>query len=281
MNYNYETELNRSIVGSMNERSIDIRRMILDTMLISGRGHLASAFSLVEILITLYDHILKINPSQLDKEDRDRFILSKGHGCLALYAILADKGFISHQDLESFCCLDSILGGHPEFPRIPGIEASTGSLGHGPSIGVGIAVATVKTAARVFVVLGDGECNEGSVWESALSAAKHGLDRLTLIIDYNKHQSFGTTSEVCSLEPFAAKWRAFGFSVSECDGHDIEAMKAIFESLPFTKGKPSVVICHTIKGAGIPITEHNLEWHHKSKFSEDDYSKLLTSLVDH
>ncbi len=278
--YKYDKELKRSVVGRLDQRGIEIRKKILDTMVAAGRGHLASAFSLVEILATLYDHILKVDPSHLNGRDRDRLILSKGHGCLALYAILEDKGFISKPDLMSFCDIGSRLGGHPEYPKVPGIEASTGSLGHGPAIGVGVALATADTNSRVYVVLGDGECNEGSVWESAMSAGNHKLDRLTFIVDYNKHQSFGTTKDVCNLEPFAAKWEAFGFAVSECDGHDMGSLKTVFESLPVCHGKPTVVICHTIKGAGIRSTEHNLAWHHKSKFLKADYQFLVSELTE-
>ena len=166
--------------------------------------------------------LLRYRSQQPDWRLRDRFILSKGHGCLALYAVLADKGFFPVSELATYCAADSRLGGHPE-TKVPGVEASTGALGHGLAIGVGMAIAARLDArdSRVFVVLGDGETNEGSVWESAMSAAKHKLANLVAIVDYNKFQSYGPTSEVLELEPLADKWRSFGFAVAEVDGHDV------------------------------------------------------------
>lgn len=266
----------------LDSRSLALRATILRTLSCARRGHPASAFSLVEILRVLYDDVLRFDSAAPGWPGRDRFILSKGHGCLALYAILADKGFFPDTELARFCQRGGMLGGHPEAGKIPGVEASTGSLGHGPSIGVGFALAARMdaTGARTFVVIGDGESNEGSVWEAALCAAKHRLDNFTIIVDYNKLQSYGPTQEVLPLEPFAAKWEAFGFATREVDGHDVQALHQVFTSLPFTQGRPSAIICHTVKGRGLPCMEHNLAWHHKSNVTDDEAGRLLRELEE-
>jgi transketolase len=245
-----------------------------------GRGHIGSSMSLVELLRVLYDTHLKFNPANPGWEDRDRLILSKGHGCLALYALLADKGFFELSELDTFCAFNSILGGHPDLHKIPGVEASTGALGHGLSIGVGMAISAKlkKKLNRVYVIMGDGEINEGSVWEAALSASKHKLSNLTIMVDYNKLQSYGPTSEVLNLDPLADKWKAFGFAVEEVDGHDIEKLNEVYSRLPFKDSKPNAIICHTIKGKGISFAEGVAEWHHKSGLSRADIESLYKEL---
>ena len=214
----------------LDSRSLALRRVIVQTLVAGRRGHLASALSLVEILRVLYDDVLAVDPGRPDWSGRDRCILSKGHGCLALYVVLQDKGFFPDAVLGTFCQVDSILGGHPEPGKVPGVEASTGSLGHGLPLGLGFALAGRMNGQshRTFVILGDGECGEGSNWEAAMSAAKHRLDSLTVVIDYNKQQSYGDTSEVLELEPFTDKWQAFGFAVAEVDGHDVDALRSAF-----------------------------------------------------
>ncbi len=266
----------------MDDRSRYLRKLILDGFTSAKRGHLAPAFSLVEILRVLYDDILKYDPVNPSWEERDRLILSKGHGCLALYAILVDKGFFSKEELTKFCSMNGILGGHPEI-KIPGVEASTGSLGHGLAIGIGMAIGAKlkKKNWRVFVILGDGECNEGSIWESALIAAKHNLSNLCVIIDYNKFQSYGHVIEVSNLANLMEKWCAFGFDVKEVDGHSVNELKEVFQDFPFHSDRPSVVICHTIKGKGIDFVENNLSWHHKSNFSHEDIKKLYGALGEY
>ena len=264
----------------LDARSNDVRKLIVKTFIAGGRGHLASALSLVEILRVLYDDILKYDPLYPKWKERDRFILSKGHGCLALYALLAEKGFFPMEELWKFCKIDGILGGHPEYGKVPGVEASTGSLGHGFSIGIGMAVNARYEHAmyHIFVVIGDGESNEGSIWEAALCAGKHKLDNLTVIIDYNKYQSYSSTFEVLDLEPLAEKWKSFGFGVFEVDGHDIGQLKSVFSKLPISGGKPSAIICHTIKGKGVSFIENNLFWHHKNKISEEEVNSILAEL---
>jgi transketolase len=245
-----------------------------------NRGHLASAFSLVEILRVLYDDVLKYDALNPRWSGRDRCILSKGHGCLALYALLADRGFFPESELWKFCRPDGILGGHPEYGKVPGVEASTGSLGHGLSIGIGMALngRFEGAAHRVFVIISDGESGEGSVWEAALCASKHRLDNLVVMVDYNKQQSYGTTYEVLDLDPLPDKWRAFGFAVTEVDGHSVSALRGALRATPFEPAKPSLLICHTVKGKGVGFVENNPSWHHKTKISEEDVRSLLTEL---
>jgi transketolase len=267
-------------VLTLDSRSRDLRRLILRALKGGNRGHLGAAMSLVEILRVLFDHYLNYRSDDPCWPDRDRFILSKGHGCLALYAVLVDKGFFSKTELDRFCHSQGILGGHPEAGKVPGVEASTGALGHGLPIGVGMALAGKirQKSYRVVVVVGDGELNEGSNWEAAMSAAKHRLSNLTIFIDYNKFQSYGPTSEVLDLEPLADKWRSFGFSTNEIDGHDVDAMKNLVESLPLTEGQPTVVVCHTVKGGGFPFAESRADWHHKSRFSEEEIQSMHAAL---
>src|SRR5215467_14669425 len=229
----------------LDQRSKELRRLVVRALAGGERGHIGSSMSLIEILRVLYDDVLRYRPSEPEWRDRDRMILSKGHGCLALYAVLADKGFFSLDTLDTFCRRDSILGGHPEAGKVPGVEASTGALGHGLPIGVGRAMGLrIKGSdARVFVVTGDGEINEGSVWEAAMSASKHRLSNLTVMIDYNKIQSAGPTREILDLEPLADKWRAFGFGVAEVDGHDVAALREVLGRVPLEADKPSAIIC--------------------------------------
>jgi transketolase len=248
----------------------------------SRRGHVGSSFSLIEILRVLYDDVLRYDSQNPKWPERDRCILSKGHGCLALYALLAEKGFFPESELWKFCQSDGILGGHPEARKVPGVEASTGSLGHGLSIGIGFALNAryEKANYRTFVILGDGESNEGSIWEAAMCAGKHKLTNLTVLVDYNKHQSYGTTYEVQDLEPLADKWRAFGFAATEVDGHSVEELRSVLLNLPLQADRPTAIICHTIKGKGIPFAENNLKWHHKNKVSDQEIQSMLAALED-
>ena len=264
---------------TLDARSKALRRTIIKTLAAGQRGHVGAAFSLVEILRVLYDDVLKYDAKNPKLPSRDRFILSKGHGCLALYAMLADKGFISESELWKFCKSDGLLGGHPEH-HIPGVEASTGSLGHGMSIGLGMALNARVTGAphRVFVVIGDGESNEGSVWEAALSAGKHKLSNFTVLTDYNKHQSYASTAMVQDLEPLTEKWRAFGFAVRDVNGHDVDELRQTLTTLPLDANKPTAIICHTVKGKGVSYCENDMAWHHQNKVSAADADKLIAAL---
>jgi transketolase len=262
---------------SIDKRSKYLRQLVVNCLISANRGHMGSAMSLIEILRVLYDEIIIFDPYNKNLVSRDRVILSKGHGCLALYAILADKKFINISELDSVGQLNSILGGHPESFKIPGVEASTGALGHGMPIALGMAVAAKikKEKHNVYVIVGDGEINEGSVWEAALSAKKHKLNNLKVIVDYNKIQSYSFTREVLDLEPLKAKWESFGFEVSEVNGHDVVALKDNFTSFnKFKNEKPSVTICHTIKGKGFYFAENNPLWHHKNSFTTEEIKNL-------
>jgi transketolase len=272
--------LDRLSNAALDERSRYLRRLAVRALDKGERGHIGSTMSLIEILRVLYDDVLRIRPSEPAWPGRDRMILSKGHGCIALYVILADKGFFPVETLDTFCHWNSILGGHPEAAKIPGVEASTGALGHGLSIGIGMALAAriQKRDSRVFVVMGDGEINEGSVWEAAMCAGKHRLSRLTAIIDYNKIQSAGPTKEIQDLEPLLDKWRAFGFATMEVDGHDVGELQEIFKRLPLEAERPTAIICHTVKGKGIPFAEHDPSWHHKAKLPLETVVKMYEAL---
>jgi transketolase len=273
-------ELPAAAGHGLDRRSVDLRRLVVRALEGGGRGHIGSSMSLIEILRVLYDDVLRFRPADPHWAARDRMILSKGHGCLALYVVLADKGFFSLDTLDTFCRRDSILGGHPEAGKIPGVEASTGALGHGLSVGLGMALAirARKSDSRVFVVMGDGEINEGSVWEAAMCAGKHGVSHLTAIVDYNKVQSAGPTSEIQDLEPLADKWRAFGFAVAEVDGHDVNALRDVLGRLPLAARKPTALICHTVKGKGIAFAENDANWHHKAKIGADLVSRMYGAL---
>lgn len=261
----------------LDQRSKYLRSLVVRSLIGGGRGHMGSAMSLIEMLRVLYDDIVKFNSSNPLKKDRDRVILSKGHGCLALYAILADKGFFKKKELDNASKLNSILGGHPESFKVRGVEASTGALGHGLGIGVGMAIAAKikKQKQKIFIILGDGEINEGSIWEAALSASKHKLGNLKILLDYNKIQSYGPVKEVLNLEPLKDKWSSFGFDVSELNGHNVKELKANLKK--FVNGKknrPSITICNTIKGKGFYFAENNPKWHHRNSFSEKEILEL-------
>ena len=262
-------------------RSKELRRLVIDMVDVGKRGHIGPAMSLIEILRVFFDSWLNYDPKNPSWEARDRFILSKGHGCLALYAILADKGFFSKDELKTFCKSDSILGGHPERPHVPGVEASTGALGHGLSIGVGMAIAAKITNKehKVAVITGDGEINEGAIWEAVMSASKHKLSNLSLWIDSNKLQSYGLTSEVLDLDPLADKFISFGFEVLEVDGHDVSQIRKTTAKIPTSLDRPTVVICHTIKGKGLPFAEGNPAWHHKSYLSDEEIADMYKLLA--
>lgn len=257
----------------------EIRKDILNMIYRTKSPHIGSSFSMVELLVALYFKVLSVNPEKPEDPNRDRFVLSKGHGCPALYAVLAHKGFFNRDILNGFVVDGGTLEGHPTRDISRGIEISSGSLGHGLSIGVGMAIAAKydQKNYRIFTFLGDGELNEGSNWEAILFAAHHKLDDLVAIVDYNKLQVLGKTSEVLNLEPLTDKWRSFGWEVREIDGHDFKQIIDTFERMPFQKGKPSVIIAHTTKGKGVSFMENVPCWH--DKYPDDqEYKKALTEL---
>lgn len=265
----------------LDERSRALRRLVVRAIGAAGRGHLGPAYSLIEILRVLYDEVLRHRPGEPGWPERDRLILSKGHGCLALYALLADHGYFPVDWLDRFCAYRAELGGHPEAGPVPGVEASTGALGHGLPIGVGMAIAAriASRPSRVVVVMGDGETNEGSVWEAALMAAKHRLSNLVAVVDANGMQAAGPTAGILDMEPMADRWQSFGFRVEEADGHDPVALRAAFGRSFAQQAQPSVLICRTIKGKGFRAAEHNPDWHHKNKLAPADLSAMLGELA--
>ena len=244
----------------------EIRRAVLEMTHRAGSSHVGSALSAADLIAALYSGIVRIDPARAASPERDRFILSKGHACAALYAALAGRGFFPKSWLRDFCQDGSPLAGHATHKGIPGVEVSTGSLGHGLSIGCGLALAAKRDAAayRVFVLLSDGECDEGSVWEAALFAAHHALDNLVAIVDYNKIQSLGAVDEVINLEPFAQKWQAFAWSVAEINGHDLFEIDEALERVPREPGKPTCVLAHTVKGRGVTFMENSIVWHYRA-----------------
>jgi len=243
-----------------------IRAQVLRMTFSANASHVGSCLSIADILAVLYGNVLRVDSARPDQVDRDRFILSKGHATAAVYAALTECGFFPKEWLETYCQNGSKLAGHIIRNGVPGVEVSTGSLGHGLSIGCGMALAGKgdKHPYRVVVLLGDGECDEGSIWEAALFAPHHRLDNLIVIIDHNKIQSFGTVKEVLDLEPLADKWRAFRWAVREIDGHNHEELKNVLTDIPFEIGKPTCIIAHTIKGKGVSFMENQLAWHYKS-----------------
>ena len=242
-------------------------------------SHIGSCLSIADILSVLYAEVLRHNPATPVAPDRDRFILSKGHGAAALYAVLAECGFFPVEWLDGYCQEGSPLVGHASSHGVPGVEVSTGSLGHGLPIGCGMALHARRARARhrVFVLLSDGELDEGSNWEAALFAHHHRLGNLTAVVDFNKIQSFGRVDEVLALEPLAAKWRAFGWQVEELDGHDHAALSAALTRLHLDGDLPSVVIAHTVKGCGVSFMEDRLEWHYRSP-DDDELRRALAEI---
>jgi len=235
----------------------------------ANASHIGSCFSTVDILNVLYSGIIRVTPNSIHSSQRDRFIMSKGHAAAAVYATLCETGFLDINWLVRYCQNEAPLGGHIT-ANVPGVEVSTGSLGHGLSIGCGMAIdgRSEYRQYRVFVLMSDGECDEGSVWEAALFAPYHNLENLTIIIDYNKIQSFDRVENVLELEPFADKWKSFGWAVREIDGHNLQDIKKTLENVPFEKGKPSCIIAHTTKGKGVSFMENKVEWHYKSPTKE-------------
>jgi transketolase len=243
----------------------NIRVSVLQMVNRASASHVASALSICDIVATLYGDVMRFDPRNPEWDERDRFILSKGHACTAIYAALAECGFFPHEDLVNYGKDHSVLMNHISH-YVPGVEFSTGSLGHGLPFGTGKALAAKKRKLpwRTFVLMSDGELNEGSNWEAFMFAAHHGLDNLVAIIDYNKMQSLTTVEATLRLEPLADKFAAFGWAVREADGHDHGTLSQLLNQAPWVPGKPSVLIAHTIKGKGVRFMENRIEWHYKS-----------------
>jgi transketolase len=259
-------------------KSVHYRKNLLKYIKKAGAGHTGGDLSCTDILNVLYNDVLRITPETSNDPLRDRFIQSKGHSVEALYVVLADRGFFPEEDLNTLCTFRSPYVGHPT-RKIRGIEFNTGALGHGLPISAGIALAAKMDGLpyRTFTLMGDGELAEGSNWEAAMMAAHYRLDNLTAILDHNTLQISGRNRDVCSPYPIDEKFRAFGWAVTEVDGHDITALRAVFDHLPLEPGKPSLILAHTVKGKGVSYMEDEKKWHHGVP-SDDQYRLALEEL---
>lgn len=267
-----ETRANHEVRWEiMQAAARSIRGQVVTMSHVGKAPHLGSSLSCVDILVAAYWGVLRVDPARPDDPARDRFILSKGHAATALYATLAERGFFDRSILEEFNRPGGRLAEHPSLGCVPGVEASTGSLGHGLPLGLGMALAqrVHGSPSRVFVLMSDGECQEGSVWEAALFAAAHRLDRVAVVIDYNKWQATGRTDEIMAMEPLAGKWQAFGWTALEVDGHDLMALVDALERVPDRSGRPLAVVAHTIKGKGISFMEDDNNWHYRIPTAEE------------
>lgn len=251
-------------IAELELKSIHYRRAILTCIARAGAGHTGGSLSCVDILNVLYNAVLRVDPAHPTWPDRDRYVHSKGHAVETLYVILADKGYYPAAMLETMEKAGSHWVGHPT-RKVPGVEHNTGALGHGLSAAVGMALAARKDGRpyRVFVLLGDGELTEGSVWEASMSASFYQLDNLVAIVDRNTLQITGRTEEVMALEPLAERFAAFGYAVRTVPGHDIAALLEVFSQVPFAPGKPSLILAQTVKGKGVSFMEDAVEWHHR------------------
>jgi transketolase len=251
--------------GKLERIARKVRMSSLQMVYDANLGHPGGDLSAADILAVLYFDILRLDPANPRWPDRDRFIMSKGHCSASFYSTLAEAGFFPRERLAEYMKPLSMLNGHPDRNKVPGVEANTGPLGHGLPIGVGAAKAAKITGAswRTFVLTGDGELQEGSNWEAAMSAAQFQLDNLTVIVDRNRLQQGDATERTVALEPLADRWRSFGWAVKETDGHDLALLGRTFRATPFEAGRPNCVIAHTHKGRGVSFMEDRAEWHHR------------------
>ena len=254
----------------------DLRLIIAEMVAASGEGHIPSSFSIIDILEVLYSKILRFNPTEPDWTDRDYFVLSKGHGAAALFAILNKVGIIAKQHLDNYSLSSGILGGHPDATNVPGAEASTGSLGHGfpTAVGIALGLRIKEQGNKVFCLVGDGECHEGTIWESANIASNLKLGNLCVIVDFN-----GSAKQLMPHDEMTSKWAAFGWKAIEVDGHDVNQLHQTFQNLQFgIVSQPTVIVANTVKGKGVSFIEGHGNWHHKIP-SEDDMKLIRMELL--
>lgn len=270
------------LIKEIEEKALCIRKHGINMTVKAGRegGHLGSGFSIVDIITTLYLGVMKKDPKNPCWPDRDRFILSKGHGVLGLYPVLAECGYFPIETLDTFEQAHSCLAGHPCMKGVPGIECSTGSLGHGISIGLGMALAAKidKKDYDVYVLIGDGEQNEGMIWEAIMVAKQYKVDNLVVIVDRNNMQSDGFSRGIIDMEPLNDKWKSFGWRVREVDGHDVGQLLDALDYSSRPKGVPYVIIAHTTKGKGVSFFENNNDWHH-APLTQEEAKKALSEIV--
>jgi transketolase len=266
-------------IQELNDIARQIRRDVVTTIHKAGDGHPGPSLSCVDIVTALYFAVMKVDPKNPHWPDRDRFILSKGHACPTLYAVLARKGYFSPDLLPTLRSLGSILQGHPDMNKTPGVDTTSGSLGNGMSIGLGMLLAgrAQKHDFRVYVVTGDGELEEGIIWEAAMAAKRYQAGRLTVFIDNNGMQSGGAIEKVSGIAPVLPKWEAFGWHCQEIDGHDMAQILAAVDKAAAVTDAPSVILSHTVKGKGIPFMEHNNAWH-KGVPNKDQLAEALAAL---
>lgn len=264
----YHTPMN---IGELKVMAATVRCDIIEMIAAANAGHPGGSLSAADIVTALYFRIMQIDPKNPGWPDRDRFILSKGHACPVWYAALAERGFFDKSHLATLRKMDSILQGHPDMRKTPGIDMTAGSLGHGLSAGLGMALSGKlrRKTYHVWVVIGDGETQEGSIWEAAMAASKWKLDNLTAVLDRNRLQNDACVADVMPIEPLPDKWRAFGWNVVEIDGHDMEQVVASLEAAKERKGEPTMIIAHTVKGKGVSYMENVVEWHGKAPCREE------------
>ena len=267
-----------ALLQGLREQALQVRRNTWRALRAAGSGHMGGSLSAADLLAALYFHYLRLRPDEPDWPERDRFVLSKGHANTALGAVLAQAGFVEDDFIDSFYAYESRFGMHPDI-KVPGVEMCTGALGHGLSVGLGMALGArlQGTGARTVVMLGDGELQEGSNWEAAMAAAHLAPLSFTAILDYNKVQQSGHIAAMLGLEPLADKWRAFGWSVREFDGHDMEAIVDTLDALPAGPDEPVLLIAHTVKGKGVSFAEDTYRWHN-NEVSEEVYEKAMAEL---
>ncbi|HYB41707.1 MAG TPA: transketolase [Candidatus Methylomirabilis sp.] len=272
------TEGREILIKRLEAEALQIRRNVWRAVKAGGSGHVGGSCSAADLLAALYFHRLRVRPGEPQWPERDRFVLSKGHANAALGAVLAQAGFIDEALLDRFYDLESPFGMHPDI-KMPGVEMCTGGLGHGLAVGVGMALGAriQRMAFHTFVMLGDGELHEGSNWEAAMAAAHYGLAGLTAIVDANKISQSGPVAAIVGIEPLADKWRAFGWSVREIDGHDLGQVVDALDAVPFEPGRPSALIAHTVKGKGVSFAENTYVWH-TNAVTEEIYVKALGEL---
>jgi len=271
----------RPNVADTEALALRLRRHAVRMAQAGGSSHVGSALSMADIVAVLYGRVLRLEPAQPEWPGRDRFILSKGHAGSGVYAALAERGFFPTEWLARHYQNGSIFSGHVSHKGVPGVEFSTGSLGHGLGVGAGMAMQLRRLGGkqRVFVLMSDGECDEGSNWEAILFAAHQKLDTLVAVVDYNKIQSLAPVAETLGLEPFADKWRSFGWAVRQIDGHDHKALIETLEAVPIEPGRPTCVIADTVKGKGVSFMEHQVLWHYRSP-QGDEFASALAELGD-
>jgi transketolase len=269
----------------LQDKAVQVRKLILEAVQKAGAGHVGGPMSMVEIALALYFKMLRIDPKNPQWLDRDRFVLSKGHSCIALYAVLALRGFFPIEEVYTYDAINSRMQGHPDMTKTPGVDMASGSLGTGASPPLGMALAAKRLGKdfHTWVLLGDGEIDEGQVWEMAFIASHYRVDNLTAIVDYNKVQQFGFPKDgnlrhrVNPMGQVPEKWRAFGWHVIECDGHDYDALIPAMEAAKATKGRPTCIVAHTVKGKGVSFMEGDYNWHAKVP-SKDEMARAFAEL---